>query len=106
MSAIDLEQEFKSRAIRNAGGLLLLAADDAVALVRRAADARVPILGVDGMFVSERGTESPIEHIADYSAHVAAGHGCWNWAEAFIKERRSAGMVFEVVLGMPGVGEA
>ncbi len=104
MSAVDIEQEFKSRAVRNAGGLLLLATDDAVALVRRAADARIPILGVDGIFVSERGTESPTEHLADYSAAVASGHGCWSSAEAFIEERRTAGMVFEVVLGMPSPG--
>jgi hypothetical protein len=102
MNADDLEYEFASCAVPNGGGLLLLAVDDAVALVRRAADSGIPIFGVDGMFVSARGTESPIKHIADYSAAVAAGDGSWGWAEAFINERRPLGMVFEVVLGKPG----
>jgi hypothetical protein len=99
MNADDLEQEFKSRGVREGGSLLLLAAHDAVALVRRAAHAGVPILGVEVMFVSESGTGSPIDHIADYSAAVDRGDGCWSSAEAFIEEHRTTGMVFEVVLG-------
>jgi hypothetical protein len=106
MNADDLEREFAPRAVPNGGGLLLLGPDDAVALVRRAAGVRVPILGVDGMFVSERGTDSPIAHIADYSTAVAAGEGCWSWAEEFIEERRLLNMVFEVVLGGAGAAAA
>jgi hypothetical protein len=99
VNADDLKREFAQRAVPCSGGLLLLWADDAIALVRRAASVGAPVLGVDGMFVSARGTESPIEHIADYAAAVAQGDGCWSGAESFIEERRHLGMAFEVVLG-------
>ena len=98
MKATDLQREFTSRAVLYTGGLLLLAPEDASELVQRAAQAGIPVLGVDGMFLRERGTESPVEHIADFSAAVAQGDGCWGPADTFINERRSLGMVFEVVL--------
>lgn len=101
MKPIDLQREFISRAVLYTGELMLLAANDALALVGRAAQLGVPILGVDALFLSRRGTESPIEHTADFSVAVSAGDGCWEQADAFIEERRSLGMVFEVVLDEP-----
>jgi hypothetical protein len=99
MKAERLESEFASRNVSPRGGLLLLRPADAVALVRSAADEGVPILGVDGLRVSDAQTESPVEHLADYSRRVAEGHGCWQDAEAFILEREEAGLVFELTLG-------
>ena len=99
MNATQLEREFAGRGVLHAGGLLLLGSDDALALVARAAEERVPVLGIDGMFVAPTGTESPVEHIADYSAAVAAGDGCWQQAAAFIRARASLGLIFEVTLG-------
>ena len=98
MNATELEHEFAPRAVPYSGGLQLLGPDDALALVRRAAEEGVPVLGVDGMLLSERSTESPIEHIADFSAAVARGDGCWGPAASFIAERRGLGLGFEVVL--------
>jgi hypothetical protein len=103
MDAEDLEQEFKSRALQYGGGLLLLNADDAIALIRRAADAGIPILGVDGMLMNESRTDSAIENIADYSPAVASGDGCWSQAADFIERHRPPGLVFEVTLGKSGV---
>jgi hypothetical protein len=99
MNADDLEREFAPRAVPYTGRLLLLGTDDALALVGRAEQAGIAILGLDAMFLSDRGTESPIEHIADFSATGAKREGCWAAAKAFIEERRRLGMVFEVVLG-------
>jgi hypothetical protein len=99
MKAERLEREFASRGVQPSGGLLLLAPADALALVQRAADEGVPILGVDGLRVREGTTESPLEHLADFSASVAEGHGCWEAAETFIRAREGEGLVFEITLG-------
>jgi hypothetical protein len=102
MNAEELEREFRPRGVPYGDGLLLLAADDALEFVRRAEAAGVAILGVDGMFVSPTATVSPIEHIADFSAAVARGEGCWAYGREFIEDRRLLGMVFEVTLDGPG----
>lgn len=99
MKAERLEKEFASRSVPHRAGLLLFQPDDAIDLVRTAADEGVPILGLDGFRVTKSTTESPPEHLADYSDRVAAGHGCWQEAEAFIRERQEAGLLFEVTLG-------
>ena len=99
MKAERLERAFASRNVSSGGGLLLLRPEDAIELVRCAADEGVPILGVDGMHVTETRTDSPIEHLADFSRRVAEGHGCWQEAEEFIRERGQSGLVFELTLG-------
>ena len=99
MKAERLRQEFAPRGVPHAGGLLLLRAPDAIALVNRAAEEGVPILGVDGFVVGPASTQSPIEHVADYSSAVAKGHGCWQDAESFIRDRAATGLVFELTLG-------
>ena len=99
MKAERLQAEFAPRRVPHPDGLLLLRAPDAVALVNRAAEEGVPILGVDGFVITPVSTESPIEHIADYASAVAQGHGCWEDAESFIRKRAPTGMVFELTLG-------
>jgi hypothetical protein len=94
-----LEREFAPRGVANRGGLLLFHLADAVALVQRAADEGVPILGVRGFLSSEDATVSPPEQVADFSQAVAEGHGCWQAAEAFIRARDERGRVFSLTLG-------
>jgi hypothetical protein len=36
---------------------------------------------------------------ADFSFPVREGHGCWQGADAFIRERSKSGLVFELTLG-------
>ena len=100
MRAEDLEREFEARAVPCSGGLLILEAEDAIALVRRAEAARIPILGVDGFMIGSDAAGSPLEHIADFSRMVERGNGCRDDATAFIEERRDR-LTFEVVLGDP-----
>lgn len=54
----ELEREFETRVVPNAGGLLILHAEDAIALVHRAEAASIPILGVDGFVVRAGATSS------------------------------------------------
>jgi len=99
MTRDELEARFAGRALPHGGGLLLLRPDDAKALVREAAAARIAILGVDGIFVSTTKTVSPLEHVADFSTPHRREDGFWHEAERFIDERRDLGLVFEVTLG-------
>ena len=100
MKAKMLESEFRARSMPSSGNnLLLLEPSDAIALVRRAADEGVPILGIDGFLVTSASTKSPVEHLADFSKAIAKGHGCWQQAEDFIRERTTIGLVFELTLG-------
>ncbi|HXK39660.1 MAG TPA: hypothetical protein VJ837_02400 [Candidatus Paceibacterota bacterium] len=98
MTKDDLQAEFRDRVIHE-GGVELLAVDDALALISRASEERLPVLGVDGFFVSDGSVQSPLEHLADFSSAVERGDGCWTDAAQFVEERRPLGLVFEVVLG-------
>jgi hypothetical protein len=99
MKADMLEREFASRAVGYESGLLLLRPADAIELVNRAADEGVPILGIEGTEASARAAQAPLKQLADYSAAVAEGHGCWEEAETFIRGRGDRGFVLEVRLG-------
>ena len=99
MKAKRLVREFADRGVPFGSGALVLRQTDALALVNRAAEEGVPIVGIDGMRVTETSAESPVEHLADFSAAVAKGHGCWEEAEAFIRARDGLGLVFELTLG-------
>lgn len=101
MTADKLEREFAARAVLYSGSLLILDPDDALALIRRAQEERIPILGVDGFLLSPHETISPLEHIADYSSAAKAGSGNWKEATAFIRDRRDVGLKFEITLGNP-----
>jgi hypothetical protein len=99
MKADLLEREFRSRSAVPSQSLLLLSRADAVALVDRAAEEGVPILGIDGFRVAGQSIEPDLDETADYSTAVAEGHGCWEDAEAFLRSRSDTGLVFELTLG-------
>ena len=99
MTADELAAEFYAKAVPHSGTLTLLQADDAIELVRRAAELHISVLGVDGFVVSAGNTASPPEHIAGFSARGKGCRGCWTEAEAFILQRAERGLVFEIGLG-------
>ncbi|MGH7649698.1 MAG: hypothetical protein ACREND_16405 [Gemmatimonadaceae bacterium] len=98
MRADQIEAEFAALRVAYAGGLLLLEAPNAVALIRRAAEERVAVLGVNCLLLTEHETREPIDQIADYSSAVRNGHGCWEDAVRHVANRVAGGYVFEVVL--------
>lgn len=98
MKADLLNAEFAARAVPGRDDLLLLRPPDALALVSRAAEEGVPILAVEGLGPTGALTASP-RRLADFSAQVAEGRGCWAAAETLIDERRDAGLVFALALG-------
>ena len=98
MKADLLNAEFAPRGVPGHDDLLLLRPPDALALVSRAAEEGVPILGVEGLPPAGTRSTAP-RRLADFSAQVAEGRGCWAAAETLIDERRNAGLVFALELG-------
>ena len=99
MKAEMLEREFGPRSAAPSESRLLLAGADALALVDRAAEEGVPIVGIDGFRMAGELVEADRDEVADFAAAVAEGHGCWEEAEAFIRTRSDTGLVFALTLG-------
>lgn len=99
MKADVLTREFADRVVNPNDGRLLLRPSDAIELVDRAAEEGVPIVRVHGVTTADSVVELPIVHDADFSPRVREGHGCWQGADAFIRERSKLGLVFELTLG-------
>jgi hypothetical protein len=94
-----LVREFADRIVQPNDGRLVLQPADAIELVDRAAEEGVPIVRVAGARATEAPVALAIEREADFSPQVRAGHGCWQDADAFIRERSGLGLVFELMLG-------
>jgi hypothetical protein len=94
-----LAREFAQRNARPDGGGLLLPAAAALALVDRAAEEGVPIVRIAGLALSASSLDPPREHRVDFSSRVRGGHGCWQEADTFIRERSGLGLAFELTLG-------
>ena len=91
---MSLEEEFSHRGVMR-GGILILSADGALAMVERARELGVPVLGVDEFWITESTTQPDLEHSLD----LGAGKGRWDEAAAFIAARAVSGLMFEVVAG-------
>jgi hypothetical protein len=89
---MSIAAEFKPRGIVR-GGTLFLEARAALAMVARAHDLAVPILGVDGFWVTEHTTQPDMGHSVD----LGGGESSWRAARAFIQSRADMGLMFEVV---------
>jgi hypothetical protein len=96
MEADSLYREFAGRAVPNGASRLLLRVEDAMELVNRSAEAGVPVVEVDAFRLDE--DVSP-DDVADFSAAVCDGHGCWTDAEVFIRDHADRGLAFEITLG-------
>ena len=93
-----IEAAFLSKGLVR-GGVLLLEARDAIALIEEARKQRIPILGVDAFVVSEQATQPLSAHTLDLSGATGTGP-IDTWAEAanFIQARADDGFMFEVVV--------
>ena len=78
MKAERLEREFADRAVPTGSRRLLLSPADALALVNRAAEEGVPVVGVDSLRVTERAVEVPVEHAAKRAGHPGSYGSSWS----------------------------
>jgi hypothetical protein len=88
-----LRSEFARRGILR-GGTLIMLPSDALAMVERARELGVPVLGVDGFWITETTTRPDLAHTIDLSGDANKG---WDEAARFIAERFDGGLMFEVV---------
>jgi hypothetical protein len=72
---------------------------DAIRLIRRAAELRLPVRSVAGLVMRPGETFRSIDHVVDFSTAPAKGDGSWAPAEQFVAQRQDLGIVFEVMLG-------
>jgi hypothetical protein len=92
----DFEQAFLARATKR-GGLTLLPASEALALVEAARANGVPVLGIETFLLTTSTTQPQMDHILELSK---GDDKCDTWAEArqFISERGAQDFWFEVAL--------
>jgi hypothetical protein len=89
---MSIAAEFASRGIVR-GGILILDAHEALAMIARAREVAVPILGVDGFWITEQTTQPDMGH----SIELGEGASSWTAAEEFVQQRAQTGLMFEVV---------
>jgi len=82
------------------GGLLLLRPPDALQLIRRCKQLGLPVLGVDGFFLTATTTQPSMEYSIDLSGSrkppsIAES---WDMAEAFVTKRLATDLFFEVAI--------
>jgi hypothetical protein len=92
--------EFKQRSLRNCG-VLVLSADDACAMIRRAEREGVKVLGIDSFTLPGDSIQPSMEHSVDYSSRGYYSDSDWDNAVTFVESKAALGFVFEVVLGDP-----
>ena len=100
----EVEKEFSELAVVR-GDILLFRAEDAIAFVRRCEKEGLSILGIDGICIDGDKTRPMMEHCVDYSIGEMANSHSKNKADqnferavAFIKERETKNMFFEIVV--------
>ena len=90
------DQKFREKGIVK-GGIRFLKPADALAEIRESRDRRVGVLGIDGFYLTDEGTQPAMEHSIDLSG-VKNDQERWALAEQFLAERLDARLYFEVVL--------
>lgn len=94
MKLTRLEEAFREVALL-CGGVFLLRPADALRFVGEHCVTGIPILGIEGFRVLEKGRIQPQqEHTADFDIEGANTH---EQAERFLEERLNSGLWFEVV---------
>lgn len=91
----EIELAFRERGVMR-GGILLLRAADALALIDAARQKQVHVLGVDGFRLGPSVTQPLMEHALDLSA-VPDRADNWQTANDFIR-RQDPELFFEIVL--------
>lgn len=79
------------------GGVYWFRPEHALAVIREARQHGLPLLGIDGAYVTESSTQPSMEDSCDYTATPVSDR--YSHAHDFIAARASKGLHFEIVLG-------
>jgi len=77
-------------------GILFFTPDIAIEIIEEAEIEKVVVLGIDGFTVRLKSTQPSMEHSIDLSKVDVSNK--WNVAREFLKEKRTLGMLFEIIL--------
>jgi hypothetical protein len=91
--AMSVAGEFRDRGVLR-GGVLILAPATALEMIARTEELGVPVLGVDGFWITESTTQPDLGHSIDLGSGRPAS---WVDAAQFVRDRASLGLMFEVV---------
>jgi hypothetical protein len=91
--------EFRSNSGLVPGRAYVLDPMDALSLIRRAAQLRLPVRSVAGLVVRSGEMIRSMDHAVDFSTAAASDDGSWTAAEQFVVDRQAFVDVFEVTLG-------
>lgn len=99
MSSIELQKAFASQA-RTRGKTQYFPADVARKLVERAREAKIEVLGLDAVRLTDDATQPLMELSIDLSPELASGEDADSWTRAleFLQRNESSDVLFEVVL--------
>src|SRR5256885_185745 len=96
--ARDIVAEFQAKTQRHYG-VLVLSAEDARAMILRAEEEKIRVLGIDAFILRGDSIQPEMEHSVDYSERSTVSDSDWSDAVAFIQKKAPLGFAFEVVLG-------
>ena len=97
-----VDAEFADRSVSQ-WGMRLYQPAVAIDLVRRCRQLNVRVLGIDAFLNHSKGIEPSLEHSIDFTNehNRALSLDVWRHAEAFIRDRVGAPLLFEFVLRDP-----
>jgi len=98
----NLEAEFRDRGVKR-GSALLLRAEDAQALVRRARLEGVCVLQINGSYLRQNASQLGVICNAAPAQPAAGRTDCWSIAQMFLARYANEPVLFEVVLDSAGV---
>jgi hypothetical protein len=91
-------RKFEQRAIKR-GGLCFFSQCDTLQVIEEARRARVPILGLDGVFLDGKKTRPSLDNSVDFTLGSGLQDDVYCTAIDFVKRHENLNLYFEVVFG-------
>ncbi len=90
-----IESLFKDRLLKR-GGLDLYSKEDTLRFIDECKKDTVPILGIDGFYITENTTQPSLENSIDFSALPIKNGNIYSLAKSFVAERAES-LFFEII---------
>jgi hypothetical protein len=90
----NIEMFINEKGIRR-DGIVLFRPEDAILLIDILFEASIPVLGIDGFYITDSTTQSPIEDIFDNSSGVVSLE-IKEELKSFVLARKEKGLYFEI----------
>jgi hypothetical protein len=94
-------EKFGNRAVKR-GGLFLFSDKDALAVIDGARQAKMQILGIDGIFLEGEATRPSLDDSVDFTLRGNTPADVYRASTDFIKRHANLNLFFEIVFGVSG----